>query len=172
VNKYKFLLNFGLPNHDADPEAYLDALYEAGCDDAMVGVNLRGLLGLDFVRRAESAEGALQTAVRDVQKAIPGAFLIQAGPDLVNLTDMAVIFDCSRQNMRKYAVGPTASRDAFPVPVIMGEVSLWHLAEIAQWLKKNTNRTPPAEVVEVAKAAAKLNLDVEVRRVQRILETA
>lgn len=170
MNKYKFLLNFGLPDRKADPEVYLDALYEAGCDDAMVGVNVRGMVGLDFARRAESADVALETAVRDVLKAIPGASLIQAGPDLVNLADMAVIFDCSRQNMRKYAVGPAVDRDAFPMPAVTVPMSLWHLAEIAHWLRKNTSRAPAADVVEVAKAAARMNLDLDAGRVRRILE--
>lgn len=172
MNKYVFLLTFGLPDRNADPEAYLDALYEAGCDDASVGVHLRGLVGLDFTRRAASAEDALRSAVRDVQKAIPGAFLVEAGPDLVNLTAMAEIFGFSRQNMRKYAVGPAQSREAFPVPYITGEPSLWHLAEIASWLRRNTSVVPQPEVVEVAKAAAKLNLEASKERLDRMLETA
>jgi hypothetical protein len=39
---YDFSLRFKLPDADADPEQFLEALAEAGCDDAMVGVGQRG----------------------------------------------------------------------------------------------------------------------------------
>src|SRR5271168_4316710 len=86
MTSYSFVLNFNLPRGDEDPGQYLDALYEAGCDDALVGVGHRGMIGLDFTRSASSAEEALRSAVRDVQRAIPGANLVQVGPDLVGLT--------------------------------------------------------------------------------------
>lgn len=92
MNSYVFMLNFNLPAGDADPARFVDALFEAGCDDATVGVGCRGMIGLDFTREADSAEKALQSAVRAVQRAIPGAILVQAGPDLVGLTDMAEIY--------------------------------------------------------------------------------
>src|SRR5437764_1382248 len=125
MNKYIFMLNFSLPDRNADPELLLDALYEAGCSDASVGIAKPGLIGLDFTRRAATAETALQSAICDVQRAVPGALLIQAGPDLVGLTEMADIFGFTRQNMRKYAMGQSASQEAFPIPVVTGESSLW-----------------------------------------------
>ena len=172
MNKYIFMLIFTLPDRGADPEFFLDALFEAGCDDASVGVAKRGMVGLDFTRRAEDAEDALRSAIRDVEQAIPGAVLVQAGPDLVGLSEMAEIFGFSRQNMRKYAMGQSVSREAFPAPAVTGESSLWHLAEIANWLKLNTIVQPSLEVVEVAKAAARVNLRVQQERVGRLLEKA
>lgn len=172
MNKYIFMLNFSLPVPDDDPEQFLDALFEAGCDDASVGVGRRGLIGLDFTRRASSAEEALKTAILDVRRAIPRANLVQAGPDLVGLTEVAKIFGFSRQNMQKYATGKSASQKAFPTPVVLGVPSLWHLAEIVAWLKLNTTVQPAEEVIEVAKAAAKINLNTEKERIRRILESA
>ena len=131
MNKYEFMLTFRLPRTDADPEAYLDALYEAGCDDATVGTGRLGMVGLDFTRRSASAEDALRSAIANVQQAIPGADLTEVGPDLVNLTDVAEIIGCSRQNMRKYAAGEMRTvTEGFPEPVFTGSPSLWHLAEI------------------------------------------
>src|SRR6185437_4879077 len=126
---YTFVLTFSLPDQEADPEAYLDALYEAGCDDASVGIGRLGMIGLDFTRQAQSAEQAVRSATEAVRKAIPGAELVQAGPDLVGLTETAEAFGFSRQNMRKYATGHTAGRAAFPVPAFIGEPTLWHMAE-------------------------------------------
>ena len=169
MNHYTFMLNFTLPGRDENPEHYLDALYEAGCDDAVVGVGQHGMIGLDFTRGAASAEEAIRSAVDNVMTAIPGAVLVQAGPDLVGLTEMAAIFGFSRQNMRKYATGQSGAAAAFPVPVISGEPSLWHLAEIVAWLKGNTRVQPEDRILDVSKAAAKLNFGVEQKRLKRIL---
>ena len=56
MTEYEFVLRFQLPTDDDKPESFLDALYEAGCDDAVVGVGLAGYLSLDFTREAESAK--------------------------------------------------------------------------------------------------------------------
>jgi len=147
----------------------LDALYDAGCDDAVVGVGQYGMIGLDFTRAAASAEDAIRSAVDNVRTAIPGAILVQAGPDLVGLTEMAVIFGFSRQNMRKYATGQSGGPKAFPVPAVLGDPSLWHLAEIVAWLKLNTNIVTSDCVLDVSKAAARMNFEVEKKRLKRIL---
>lgn len=173
MSDYNFVLSFRLPEPDDDPESFLDALFEAGCDDALPGIGRKGVIGLDFTREAPDAERALQTAIDDVVRAIPGASLFAAGPDIVGLTEMADIFGFSRQNMRKYAVGEIASvTAAFPEPIFGGKPSLWHLAEIAGWLERNTGIHPPAKVVDVAKEAAKVNLRLHEERVRRILEKA
>jgi hypothetical protein len=172
MNSYTFMLNFTLPDPGGDPEQYLDALHEAGCDDAAVGVGQSGMIGLDFTRAARSAEDALRSAVDNVRAGIPGTTLVQAGPDLVGLTQMAEIFGFSRQNMRKYATGQSGAPGVFPVPVVLGDPSLWHLAEIVAWLKLNTIVRPPHGVLEVAKAAAKLNFEVERTRLRKILQLA
>ena len=172
MDDYTFVLNFALPGGQDDPEQYLDALYESGCDDAAVGVGQHGMVGLDFTRAARSAEDAIRSAVANVRTAIPGATLVQAGPDLVGLTQMAEICGFSRQNMRKYATGQSGASEAFPPPVIVGDPSLWHLAEIVAWLRLNTAVQPPDDVLEVSKAAAKLNFEVERKRLKKILQLA
>jgi hypothetical protein len=172
MNSFEFVLSFMLPDRSESPEHYLDALYKAGCDDASVGVGRAGMIGLDFSRSAESAEKALRSAIRDVHKAIPGAMLVQAGPDLVGLTEMADIFGFSRQNMRKYATSQAGAREGFPLPTVLGDPSLWHLAEITVWLGQNTGVRPSPHVCAVAKAAARVNFAVERKRLKRILEIA
>jgi predicted DNA-binding transcriptional regulator AlpA len=169
MDNYTFVLNFTLASREDDPEQYLDALFDAGCDDATVGVGQYGIIGLDFTRAAASAEDAIRSAAENVRTAIPGATLVQAGPDLVSLTEMAVIFGFSRQNMRKYATGESGAPAAFPLPVVLGDPSLWHLAEIVAWLKLNTRVPPPDHVLDVSKAAAKVNFEVERKRLKRIL---
>jgi predicted DNA-binding transcriptional regulator AlpA len=128
------------------------------------------MIGLDFTRSAASAEDALRSAIRNVQSAIPGATLVQAGPDLVGLTEMAEIFGFSRQNMRKYATGGSSAHDPFPLPTIIGEPTLWHLAEIVVWMRSNTVVKPPADLLDISKVAARVNFEVEVEHLKRISE--
>jgi predicted DNA-binding transcriptional regulator AlpA len=170
MDYYTFTLNFTLPERQDNPEQYLDALYEAGCDDAAVGIGQYGMLGMDFNRAAASAEDAIRSAIENVGIAVPGATLVQAGPDLVGLTEMAAIFGCSRQNMRKYATGQSGGPRAFPAPVVLGDPSLWHLAEIVAWLRRNTGIQPPDQMLAVSKVAAKVNFSVERERLKRIRE--
>jgi hypothetical protein len=56
--------------------AYEDALFEAGCDDALV-CERGGELFLDFDRQAESYERAVASARRDVERA--GGEVVRSG---------------------------------------------------------------------------------------------
>lgn len=129
---YEFVLRFSLPDMRANAASYLDALYDAGCDDAAIGTGKPGSIALDFSREAGSAEDAIGSAIAAVERAIPGARLVEVEPDLVTLTEIAELAGCSRQNMRKYAMGEIKSIAVpFPPPVFTGDPLLWHLAEAA-----------------------------------------
>ncbi len=56
---------------------YEDALYEAGCGDALVAV-INGRMMIDFDREASSYEGAVASAVRDMERA--GAQVVHVSP--------------------------------------------------------------------------------------------
>ena len=151
---YDFTLKFRLPDTAADPGDYLDALAEAGCEDALVGIGQAGRLALDFTREARTAVEAVASAVRDVKRAVPGAELVEAGPDLVGLTDVADLAGFSRQNMRKLMLGNPAT---FPSAVHEGNPSLWHLAQVLAWLAQTQGREVDAALLEVATATMTLN---------------
>ena len=85
MKDYDFTLKFDLPDHDADPEHFVEVLYESGCDDASVGIGQHGRIALNFIRQSESSLDAVSSAISDVKRAIPGAKLIEATPDLVGL---------------------------------------------------------------------------------------
>ena len=91
MNKYEFTPTFLLLNSMDDSQQYLDALYIAGCDDALVCTSQSDRISLAFLREAESAKAGIKTAIENVNTAIPGAELIEASPDLVGLTDIAEI---------------------------------------------------------------------------------
>lgn len=52
------------------------ALFEAGCDDATVGTS-HGTQYLDFDREADSFTDAIASAVRAIEKALPGARVVR-----------------------------------------------------------------------------------------------
>ncbi|MBK1839650.1 DNA-binding protein [Azospirillum sp. YIM B02556] len=167
---WEFVLKFRLPLGQEEPTAWLDALFEAGCDDATVGTGRRGSIALDFSREAVSAETAVRSAIADVLKAIPGALLIEIAPDLVNLADLAEIVGCSRQNIRKYAAGEIrAVAAAFPDPVYTGNPSLWRLVEALIWLERNTDIHPDPRSVELARVASEVGADIQHRRLTGLI---
>jgi uncharacterized phage-associated protein len=165
---YEFSLKFQLAAADEDPARHLEALLDNGCDDATVSMGRPGRIVLDFDRDAESAGDAIASAIADVERAIGGVVLTEIAPDLVNLSDLADLFGCSRQNMRKYASGEAKSISAaFPAPAVTTEPPLWHLAEAGPWLRQHTQLAAPDEVFEVAKVAFLENRFVQAKRVEQ-----
>lgn len=159
MNKYEFTLTFALPEKQPDPEIYLDALFEAGCDDALAGTGQMGMIALDFTREAKSAAAAVNSALKNVLTAIPDAELVEAKPDLVGLSDVADILQCSRQNVRKYMVNYAG----FPKPAYSGAASLWHLFELVTFDRFNF----PDSLGELSRATFRLNLEIQQRRYER-----
>ncbi len=154
MKEYDFILKFSLPDNEADPENCIAELAKAGCDDALIGIGLNGRLALDFTRRSPSALEALSSAAKDVKRAIPGAKLIEAEPDMVGLTDVADILGFSRQNMRKLML----KNPDFPAPLHDGKPSIWHLARILQWLHEKGMYKIEPSLLEIAKAAMQFNI--------------
>lgn len=168
MTEYDFVLKFDLPDPDADPEQFVDALYEAGCDDASVGVGLHGRIALNFVRESESALKAVSSAIADVKQAIPGARLIEATPDLVGLTDIADIVGCSRQNMRKMFL---SYKTAFPAPIHEGSAALWHLSKVLQWFKAKGSYSIEDSLIEVSNTNMQVNLARQMRDVDPVIQS-
>jgi hypothetical protein len=166
---YEFTLKFHLPTNAKDPSACLDALYEAGCDDATIGVGKQGSIALAFARDARSAAEAVDSAIQAVTKAIPKARLIEIAPDLVDLADLAALLGCTRQNMQKYATGRIRSvSEPFPDPVATGNPNLYRLAEVVSWFARNTELHPSDELVELARTISKVSLDIQRQRLERL----
>lgn len=158
-NVYDFTLIYRLPERGGKEE-YLDALFEAGCDDAIIGLGRPGYFAFDFEREAESAEAAMQSAIADIERAIPAAELSEAKPDYVSATDVADIMQCSRQNIRKHL---TEKFDA-PMPVMTGKVVIWHLSDVIPWLGKAMKTKIAEPLLELSKVAMKTNAGIEMKR--------
>lgn len=159
MNEYEFELLFKI-NSDEDVDALVDRLYEAGCDDALIGSGKAGVIALSFTREAKSALAAFESAIKDVKKAIPSAILMEAKPDYAGISDIAQTIGCSRQNALKIFTNVEA-----PMPIHSGASSLWHLDEALQWLAKKGERyNIPEWKIDVAEIAKELNFTIEETR--------
>jgi len=168
MRTFEFTLIFALADAGADPSRYIDALFEEGCDDAVLGVGRHGAIALDFCRESNSADEAMKSAKASVERAIPGAKLIEVKPDLVNLSDIAAAAGCSRQNVQKYAIGDIKGVQApFPLTAFTGSQNLWHLYEVAEWFTANTDLGFATELVEASRVASSLNVEAQIERVIR-----
>ena len=165
VDTFDFTLTFALSKHNNNLEDFLDGLFNAGCDDALVGTGMPGSIALNFSRTARSAEHAIRQGISDVQKAFPDADLLELKPDLVGISDIAELLGCSRQNIRKLAMG---GKSNFPCPSVSGSVPLWHFYEVADWMSNNSRVQikPRAPDLEVAKIAYEKNLEIQRSRYQ------
>ncbi|HCW0157009.1 DNA-binding protein [Pseudomonas aeruginosa] len=159
--EYTFTLKYQLADDDRDPDALVERLGEAGCDDALVGIGQPGRLALEFTREAESAGTAVRSSLADVRRAVPSARLIEVAPDLVGLTEVAEMIGVSRQNMRKLMLAHPGS---FPAPVHEGSASIWHLADVLTWLKAKGSYSLNKNVLDVAQVALQVNVAKEGRR--------
>lgn len=156
--EYVFTLKYQIASED--PDALIERLGTAGCDDALVGTGQTGRLALAFTRDARNAYTAILSALRDVKKALPEAKLIEVTPDLVGLTDVADMVGVSRQNMRKLMLGHGTR---FPPPVHEGSAALWHLADVLGWLSEKANYEVDKSLIEIAISARQINIAKEAR---------
>ena len=66
MKTYEFVVSLAKGTEHSDE--LVEALYEAGCDDGSVW-SCAGEVQIGFTRKADSLEGAIRSAIADVQKA-------------------------------------------------------------------------------------------------------
>ena len=108
----------------------VDAFYEAGCDDALVGTT-GCRLRIVFDREAETVEAAVLSAIADVRKAGYQVERIEEGDD-VDLAAMAERLGKSRQEIQDLVDGVVGPGD-FPLS-ISGYKTKWSWREVTTWL--------------------------------------
>ncbi len=165
--EYDFVLSFKLADAGPVGDDVVERLGAAGCDDATVGVGLPGRLALMFTREAGTAKQAIISALEDVKRALPEAELIEVGPDLVGLSDIAEHVGVSRQNMRKLMMSHAA---AFPAPMHDGSTALWHLAPVLEWLNTRDGYAIDKHLLDIARTAMRVNLAKELERLDQPVE--
>jgi len=159
MKEFDFALTFEFHDPNIDPDIYSDALYEAGCDDGMFAIGKKGTISIDFIREAETAYGAVSSAIRQVKSVIPDSDLVHISPDIVGVRELSEIFECSKQNIMKYIKKPT-----FPNPFYRNSQILWYLDDVLEWFKINSNLMIDSNLEEIAKLARVINSELKSKR--------
>jgi hypothetical protein len=121
---------------DLQAEEAANALFEAGCDDAMIGA-VDGIQYLDFDREADSFEVAVITAVTEIERAVPGVRVVRiANAGLVSMADIAKRLGRTRESVRLLVSGGRGP-GGFPPPVTdpRSRYRLWRWSEVAEWMR-------------------------------------
>lgn len=145
----------------------MNALYDAGCDDATPSVRY-GRIYLTFSRPAGSIKDAIISAIRNVRNAKIGADVLQVDDcNLVTQADIARRIGRSRQQVHQYITGKRGPGN-FPPPVcdIAEGAPLWYWCEVAYWLAQND--MIPREVVREAQEIDTINLVLQWQHQQQL----
>ena len=113
MTAHRFMLIVEGP--DLQDGVHVDALFEAGCDDATVG-RVGATQYLDFDREAETLANAVFEAAEAIEAAVPEARVVHLGPDdLVTMSDIAERTGRTRESVRLLINGERGP-GGFPAP--------------------------------------------------------
>lgn len=160
-NLYQFSLI--LDGVDEKTPGLEDALFEAGCDDALINFKNNAVY-LDFDREAEDLERAIISAIKDIESANIGATIISVAPEhLVNLSDIAGRVSLTRQAVSLLIQGARGKGD-FPKPIlkISNKSPLWRWSTVAEWFYQQ-GKISDHTVVDCANIVEDINAALESR---------
>ena len=133
MKTYHFTLILG-PSPQIDEEI-ANKLYEAGCDDALVGMRY-GVSFLEFDREAASLCDAVMGAIEDIKRADSRLHVCRIEPeDLVSMSEIARRCGRSRESIRQMMTGRRGPKN-FPSPIhgVASKSPLWSWSQVALWL--------------------------------------
>jgi hypothetical protein len=117
---------------DPEDDSFENRFIDAGCDDATISYQ-RGLILLDFARRANSMEVAIVSALENVRRA--GASVRGIEPsDQVTLAEIARRAGMTRAAISNYFAGLRSSDFPLPRDRVTTDNPIWSWSEVAQWL--------------------------------------
>lgn len=148
MTEHTFTLILNRPPTDDE----LDGLYEAGCDDALLG-STDGVAYAEFDRDADTLADAVMSAIHDVET-VAGLRAVRIEPDdLVTAAEIAKRLGRSRESIRLLAAGRRG--EGFPAPVSHARerVRLWRWTDVLAW---SGHDVQDASVVAAANAALEL----------------
>jgi hypothetical protein len=163
---YSFTLVLEGPN-PLSPEN-LDALYEAGCDDALFGQ--RGPISYaDFDRQGNSLAEVVDSAISAVESAVPSLKVIRVEPEeLVSMAEIAKRTGRSREGIRLFVEGKRGPGNFPPPQAWIGtKRPVWSWVDVASWFAKILGEKPPS--ADEAAFIAALNGAFAVRRHAELL---
>ena len=146
---------------DLQDEGVIEALFEEGCDDALVG-RTDGIQYLDFGRVADTFEEAVFTAIADVES-VDGVKVVRlAEIGLLSMSDIAARTGRTRESIRLLVAGKRGP-GGFPPPVTdpRSRYRMWWSDEVHCWFSESLG-----EQVECwdSQVIAAVNAGLEFRR--------
>ena len=138
-------------------DEHMDALYAAGCDDALFGER-DGAQYASFDRVERSFGVALRTAIKAVTSAVDGLSVTRIEPDeMVTMAAIAQRVGLSRESIRLLSTGQRGP-GGFPPPVAYADhkTRLWHWPDVARWLAEHDKAKVPVDA-EAADLVAAMN---------------
>jgi hypothetical protein len=140
-----------------------DAVYQAGCDDALLGKR-NGAVYLDFNRSGESFHDAMVSAIRQVESCGLNIRVIGIEPSVyVPQAEIARRLESTRESVRLLAEGKRRG-GAFPPPVggIKSRSPLWNWAFLLAQLEASSHVDPDTR--RRADALMDMYLALEIRQ--------
>ncbi len=163
MNEHQFTLVLA---GDVDREEAIDALFEAGCDDATFGTVDHVGYG-DFFRESPSLAEAVRSAIEQVE-GVAGLRVVRVEPDdLVTMNEIAERMGRSRESVRLLIKGARGPGE-FPAPVshLKARSRLWRWSEVAVWAEDVSAPVDPRAAALIAMVNAALTLRENASRVE------
>ena len=158
---------------DTVDETFLDCLYEAGCDDALVSFK-DGYVCLDFSRTSESAEEAIFSAIKDIECSVVGVSVERVEPDdLTSLSEIARRTGVTRASLQKYARGISKVGEDFPKPaanISSVRRELYSAVEVISWMHAKERVVLSEHSMELVNVIAKTNQALLVAKARKDVE--
>lgn len=148
---------------DVDDDRVIDAVADAGCDDATFG-SVDGIGFGEFEREAPSFAEAVLSAIADVES-VAGLRVRRVEPDdLLTLSEIAERLGRSREGVRLLVAGERGAGD-FPAPVshLRSRFRLWRWTDVAAWAGSVSE-----EERARARVVALVNASLELRGLPRL----
>ncbi len=162
--KQVFHFSIILSGVDESTPGLEDALYQAGCDDALVHFN-KSVVYLDFDREADTLENAVISAIQAIEQAGINAMAESVTPaPYVNISEIAKRLQLSRQSISLLVAGQRGD-GSFPAPVfqIDNKSPLWRWSTVIQWFLAYNKVSHQESLLEDAICIENINAALEAR---------
>lgn len=140
-----------------------DALFEAGCDDAILCFR-NGIAYLDFDREAENLEKGVISAIHQAEHTgLPLSVKRVEPSDFVTSAEIARRLNRSKQSIQQIISGSRGDGD-FPLPIagVTAKTMLWSWQEVVGWFLEK-NKLADNSIYENATTLKQLNESLDAR---------
>ncbi len=132
---------------DLSDSEVVDALFAAGCDDALAG-SVDGAQYLDFDRESETLGTAILSAISDIESIVDAEVVRIAEAGLVSMAGIASQAGRTRESVRLLVAGERGP-GGFPAPVTdpRNRYRVWRASEVDEWFSREYHDLPHAKTI-------------------------